>query len=43
MFEDSLVESGGKLKTKSKWWAIAAFALNGGILVTPDPYPPAQP
>jgi protein TonB len=32
MFEDSLVESGGRLKTKSKYWAIGALALNGGIL-----------
>ena len=28
MFEDSLVESGGRLKTKSKYWAIGAFLLN---------------
>jgi len=32
MFEDSLMESGGKLKTKSKYWSIATFALNGLIL-----------
>ena len=33
MFEDSLIESGGRLKTKSKYWAIGAFILNGSILV----------
>ena len=32
MFEDSLMESGGKLKTKSKYWSIATFAVNGAIL-----------
>jgi protein TonB len=32
MFEDSLMESGGKLKTKSKYWSIATFAINGLIL-----------
>ena len=32
MFEDSLMESGGKLKTKSKYWSIVTFALNGLIL-----------
>ncbi len=32
MFEDSLMESGGKLKTKSKYWSIATFAVNGLIL-----------
>ena len=34
MFEDSLMESGGKLKTKSKYWMIATFAFNGVILAT---------
>ena len=28
MFEDSLMESGGKIKTKSKYWMIATFAFN---------------
>src|ERR1700677_2314477 len=32
MFEDSLMESGGELKTKSKYWSIATFAINGLIL-----------
>ncbi len=29
MFEDSLMESGGKIKTKSKYWMIATFVFNG--------------
>ena len=32
MFEDALIESGGKLKTKSKYWSIATLALNALIL-----------
>ena len=32
MFEDSLMESGGKLKTKSKYWTILTFSLNALIL-----------
>src|SRR6267378_2378339 len=47
MFEDSLMESGGKLKTKSKYWMIATFAFNGVILATmiliPLLYPEALP
>ena len=31
MFEDSLIESGGRLKTKSKYWALG-LPLNVGIL-----------
>ena len=31
MFEDSLMESGGRIKTKSKWWMIATFVFNGII------------
>ena len=27
MFEDSLIESGGKLKTKSKYWAIGTALM----------------
>ncbi len=33
MFEDSLVDSGGRLKTKSKYWMIATFGLNLCILI----------
>ncbi len=32
MFEDSLMESGGKLKTKSKYWSILTLGINGAIL-----------
>ena len=35
MFEDSLLESGGKIKTKSKYWMIATFAFNGNDNRTP--------
>ena len=37
MFEDSLMESGGRLKTKSKYWAIGALILNGGHSGHSDP------
>ena len=47
MFEDSLMESGGKIKTKSKYWMIGTFAFNGVILATmiliPLLYPEALP
>ena len=33
MFEDSLMESGGKIKTKSKWFSILAFVVNSSILI----------
>ena len=32
MFEDSLMESGGRIKTKSKYWSILTLCLNGIIL-----------
>ena len=31
MFEDSLMESGGKIKTKSKYWMVATFAFNAAF------------
>ena len=47
MFESSLMESGGQIKTKSKYWMIATFAFNGLILATliliPLLYPEALP
>ena len=47
MFEDSLMESGGKIKTKSKYWMIGTFIFNGAILATmiliPLLYPEALP
>jgi len=32
MFEDALMESGGRIKTKSKYFTIIGFVLNGSIL-----------
>jgi protein TonB len=32
MFEDSLIESGGKLKTKRGWTSIVSFAIQMGII-----------
>ena len=47
MFEDSLMESGGKIKTKSKYWMIGTFAFNAIILaimiLIPLLYPEALP
>ena len=47
MFEDALMESGGRIKTKSKYWMIATFVFNGAILATliliPLLYPEALP
>ena len=47
MFEDSLVESGGKLKTKSKYWMILTFSLNAifvaVLILIPLIYPEALP
>ena len=47
MFEDALMESGGKLKTRSKYWMIATFVFNGLIvglmILIPLLYPEALP
>jgi protein TonB len=47
MFEDSLMESGGKLKTKSKYWTIATFSLNAlvlaALIIWPLLHPEALP
>jgi len=47
MFEDSTFESSGSIKTRSRRWMFATFALNGTILVTliliPLIYPNALP
>jgi len=47
MFEDSTFESTGRIRTRSRRWMIAAFALNGSILATliliPLIYPDALP
>jgi protein TonB len=33
MFEDSLMESGNRIKRKNKFWSFVAFLLNGGALI----------
>ena len=47
MFEDSTFESGGRIRTRSRAWSIATFALNASILaaliVIPLIYPEALP
>jgi protein TonB len=47
MFEDSTFESTGRIKTRSRRWMVAAFALNGSIVVAlilvPLIYPDALP
>ena len=47
MFEDSTFESGGRIRTRSRAWSIATFALNTSILaaliVIPLIYPEALP
>ena len=47
MFEDSLMESGGQIKTKSKYWMIATFSFNSIIvailILIPLLYPEALP
>ncbi len=47
MFEDSMMESGGRIKTKSRYWMIVSFCFWGGILgaliLIPLIYPEALP
>ena len=47
MFEDSMFESAGKIKTKSKYWMIATAILNASVVITlvliPLIYPEALP
>jgi periplasmic protein TonB len=47
MFKDCLLESGGVLKTQSRWWAVPALLLNTSLLillmVIPLIYPEALP
>jgi protein TonB len=33
MFEDSLMESGNRIRRKNKFWSLVAFLLNGGALL----------
>jgi periplasmic protein TonB len=47
MFEDSLVESAGRIRTRSKWFAIGSFLLQAALLTAliliPFFYPAALP
>jgi protein TonB len=47
MFEDSTFESNGRIRTRSRGWMLATFALNGSILLAliliPLIYPEALP
>ena len=47
MFEDSTFESGGRIKSKSKYWMMVTFVINGSILLLliliPLIYPEALP
>jgi protein TonB len=47
MFEDSTFESNGRIRTRSRRWLLATFALNAGILLMlvmiPLFYPQVQP
>ena len=43
MFEDSLMESGGRIKTKSKYWMIATFSSERGHPGDDDPDPALVP
>ena len=47
MFEDSLVESTGRIRTRSKWFAIGSFLLQAALLTAliliPYFYPAALP
>ncbi len=43
MFEDSLVESTGRIRTRSKWFAIGSFLLQAALLMALILYPVALP
>jgi periplasmic protein TonB len=43
MFEDSLMESGNRIKRKNKFWSFVAFLLNGGALLALIIWPLLQP
>lgn len=47
MFEDSLVESTGRIRTRSRWYAVGSFALQAAVLAAliffPYVYPDALP
>jgi protein TonB len=39
MFEDALMESGHRIKTKSKWWSIVALIINCAVVLGLILYP----
>jgi periplasmic protein TonB len=47
MFEDSLVESAGRIRTRSKWYVVGSFALQaallGTLILVPYLYPASLP
>ena len=43
MFEDSLVDSGGRLKTNAKYWVWGTFALNACVIAFLIIYPLLNP
>jgi protein TonB len=43
MFEDSLMESGHRIKARSKYWSIVALFLNSGILIALIVWPLLHP
>lgn len=47
MFQDSLVESSGRIRTRSKWYAIASFVIEAialaALILIPFVYPAALP
>jgi protein TonB len=43
MFEDSLMESGNKIKAKSKYWSMVSLLVNGGILIPVTIWPLLHP
>ena len=43
MFEDSLMESGNRIKAKSKYWSIVTLLFNGGVLIALIVWPLLHP
>ncbi len=43
MFEDSLMESGNRIKAKSKYWSMVSVLLNGGVLIAVIIWPLLHP
>jgi protein TonB len=43
VFEDSLIESGNRIKARSKYWSLVTFFLNTGIVITAVIWPLLHP